>query len=83
MFANTSLFAAILSTKHDLNVAFPVQANGFIEVQSPQRHDVVFPIQRQAMQLGAFYPVVGRQVAGMAAAVDLAFLVDSEMRNEN
>jgi hypothetical protein len=56
---------SLLSPKYDLDFTFPVQANGFIEVQSPQRHDFVFAIQNQAMQLGALEPVVGRQVAGV------------------
>src|SRR2546422_7067211 len=59
-----SRLAMIARTNHKLDVAFPVKANGLIQIQPSQWDQLAVPVQGYTHQLAGLEPVIPRKIAG-------------------
>src|SRR5216684_2896282 len=55
--------ACIRRAKHKLDIAFPVESDGLLQIQPCQWEQLVLPVRSQEVELARFEPVVPGEIA--------------------
>jgi len=55
--------ACIRRAKHKLDIAFPVELDGLLQIQPCQWEQLVLPVRSQKVELARFEPVVPGEIA--------------------